>query len=118
MRLPRVRITVRRLMAAVVAVAVIIWGFQVWRRAEFYRWKTRYHDRMYRSRVIHVAEGSKVADPDELAELTRRWVAYHSDLRDKYEIASRKPWASVPPDPETPVPLSGGDRRVDLNFGP
>jgi hypothetical protein len=118
MRLPRARITVRRLMTAMVAVAVIIWGFLLWKRADFYRWKARYHDRMQRASLIAVVDGPREAGPAELASLGRQWVAYHAALREKYEDAARRPWASIPPDPPTPVPLSEGDRRVDLNFGP
>jgi hypothetical protein len=106
------------MMVLVAVVAAMIWGVLLWQRANFYRWKVRYHGQMEKSSVIAVIEGPNSASPAELTRLSQVRSAHHGALRRKYEYAAARPWEHVPPDPPDPVPLSGPGRRVDLHFEP
>lgn len=83
----RLRLTVRRMMAAVAILAILIaMGLQWWRlhqKAEYHAWG------------IVLSGNLKGPMGEELAE-------YHARLRDKYESASARPWLPVDPDPPPP----------------
>lgn len=117
MKLPRCRLTVRRMIAVVAIIALIIGVATYLMRADHYRRRARHHALMERSSVIAVVDGAKPAEQQELDELNRAWTAHHGSLRRKYEAAATRPWAYVAPDPPEPFAMSGPGRRVDLHFG-
>lgn len=92
----RPRFTVRRLMVAVAALALVlaVWAGQQRRKARFERlW--RYHDGLTGTRYI------KSYDPGTPRFRTAkgRW---HYALALKYAEAARYPWLPVAPDPPEP----------------
>jgi hypothetical protein len=94
--------TMRRWMFAVAVVAVIMSGGATLRRwaelAAEYRRAAAFHSvlaKVYRS-GSHL--GSRVEDPAE----TSRLVAHQLRLAEKYQLAARRPWLPVPPDPPEP----------------
>jgi hypothetical protein len=92
MRLPRPRFTVRRLMAAVAVVGLML-GSSTWlgRRAASFREAAISH----RAQAQH-AGGS-------LSPITGKlWGRYNEAMADKYEQAARHPWLPVAPDPPEP----------------
>jgi hypothetical protein len=101
MRLPRVRVTIRRVMVAIAVMAVV---FGVWvRRKQF----------LDRARYYADASLSPISDPpppgdDALQEWEseqarqRERVEHFERLGLKYERAARYPWLPVAPDPPEP----------------
>ena len=66
MRVPRVRLTVRRMMAVVVLVAVLMWGGQTWRRWQVYRRSAMYYAQ------VELWSGQTVAWTDRQIARARR----------------------------------------------
>jgi hypothetical protein len=104
MRLPRVRLTVRMMMAAVAVVGVLLWT-TLWLggRVRAYRWMAEYHA-AYRWKVaLPVTPGSVPRGVDFRGEVISaerdRW---HAALAAKYLRAARYPWLSVEHDPPEP----------------
>ena len=95
MGLPRVRFTVRRMMVAVAAVALMSYGVVLWRRASEYRGRAD----SYGIRVIMVDSG---LSPDDLERKNRRLNEYYESMQRKYDRAARYPWLPVAPDPPEP----------------
>jgi hypothetical protein len=130
MRLPRVRFTVRRLMIAVAIVGVLLAaGLEArWMHRKYREYATRaslhsYCERLYsewassdikkeadrRSKfekngqagfddwVLHLADyyGRRAAKET-------LWANYHARMKSKYEVAMRRPWLPVEPDPPEP----------------
>jgi hypothetical protein len=104
MSLPRVRFTVRRLMAAVAVFGLIFWT-TLWlgKRTRAYQWMAEYH-------AAHRWTAPMVGPPwtaprgvDSRGEVISaerdRW---HAALAAKYLRAARYPWLSVEPDPPEP----------------
>jgi hypothetical protein len=89
-----------------------------WSRIPEYKTRAQNHANMLRAHVIAIREPSHTASPAELAELNRKWTAYHATLKRQYERAMSFPWSWMPPDPLDPVPLSDKrtGREVDLNY--
>ena len=104
MKLPRVRLTIRRLMIAVAIVAMLA-GIAIEisrRRARFHELAVHYR-RMERNtfhRGYYIS-----ATLEEFEEYSRRWPRlkpYYTEMTGKYELAERRPWMPVAPDPPEP----------------
>jgi hypothetical protein len=103
MRVPRVRFTVRRMMAAVAIVAVLLGWIQMRKRWEELR-------ELYEGRcVIHAAHeylerdgGVDVFSGIGVVKPNAERATYHARMRGKYERAARYPWLTVEPDPPPP----------------
>ena len=99
MPLPRVRLTIRRLMVAVAVVAVLIAGGDLVRKAIIY------------NRLARAYAMPKYVSPPAEWPATRRealtrfntaWEAYDVAMSRKYEYAACHPWLPVAPDPPEP----------------
>jgi hypothetical protein len=120
-KVPRVRITVRRMMIAVAVVGLLL-GVVDWlslnHRASIYRRKAEAAARMERKfREIDAmdpvsrARAAKEAE-ENYQEITHSWLAnpvwtrelidYFAAMRTKYEHAAENPRLAVPPDPPQP----------------
>jgi hypothetical protein len=93
MRLPRVRFTVRRLMASVAIVAFILWAERLLRLPREYRDRAGYYSQCEFDASGRLAPGN----PRDRAVVDH----YHS-LHEKYERAARYPWLPIAPDPPEP----------------
>jgi hypothetical protein len=127
MKLPRVRITVRALMATVAIVAAVSGATALGRRREGYReradanaeqeraWGNRAEQsESWAATCLREARGDGFISSlyDELMDDARRYQkeaaserrreAYHARLRRKYEHAASRPWLNVAPDPPEP----------------
>jgi hypothetical protein len=122
MRLPRVRITVRRTMLLVSASALVFAATTYQQKALWCRERARSHSR--RSLVYDIASKGQdailVGDPidgvtggyfmqtpnaaeTEADKATMHRIAqYHADLSSKYERAASRPWLPLDPDPPEP----------------
>ena len=95
MRLPRMRFTVRRMMAVVALVAL---GFaSPSLKRQWSDWGREYEAEAVRYRWFAWDRRQGGSDLD------RRKAAYYDRMAEKYERAARYPWLSVPPDPPEPV---------------
>ena len=109
MRLIRVRFTVRRMMVAVVFVAVILWGFRLRQLAAHYRYQVERCEGGLRSRGVMCYFPNKRSSPEEekirekaFDDWLDRRDAYYAKMKLKYERAARYPWLPVAPDPPVP----------------
>src|SRR5918998_6189285 len=114
MRLPRFRLTLRRLMVAVAAVAIsIASGIEanrLWRLRDDYRARVAYHTRRENEErqnlsVIEYVRNEGIEEHPRtpvIEEVARLRVEYHADLKQKYQRAATRPWESVQPDPDDP----------------
>lgn len=105
MRLPRVQLTVREMMFAVVVFALVQWVIISMRQ-----WSAIYHQR---------AEAyASLADPRAFSGSRVEWLAerecdkWASEMEKKYRRAARYPWLSVEPD--TPPPNNAYDHEISL----
>jgi hypothetical protein len=113
MRLPRVRLTVRRLIIAAGVVEAAAGAEALRRRAEGFRELARYHASeevalLGQARLWESGPGVGCADiapdatPEESARACRRRAAYEAGLSRKYGRAAARPWLPVAPDPPEP----------------
>src|SRR5947209_518836 len=122
MWMPRIRFTVRRMMAAVVIAALALGGERVRRHREWCIERAKVHGFEAESYALYGDEDlyEPSFDPSTTAEEMERQAAvrrkneadeaslrrskstYHSALRAKYERAARYPWLPVAPDPPEP----------------
>ncbi len=95
MPLPRVRFTVRRMMAGVAVAGFLIWGIRLRRLAVDYR---------ERAGLYGVSEVIFRRSEMSWPSLKRKteYLRYLHDLREKYEYAARHPFLLVAPDPPEP----------------
>jgi hypothetical protein len=94
MRSPRVRFTVRGLMVAVAAAAILIGAETMRRRSERFRGMAERFGLLERAcRLFYWGPDTPVDNPKAF---------YYADLRRKYERAARRPWLPVAPDPPEP----------------
>ena len=107
MRLPRM--TTRRWMAAVAAVAFAIAAGQMWRRSIQYVGRAARYAKMERYVRECAAIESKINPTDRPPRCRPAnrgglpvMIAHFADLRRKYEHAARYPWLPVEPDPPEP----------------
>jgi hypothetical protein len=106
MRLPRVRFTVRRLMVAVAAVALAIFGVQMGlRRAEYLerlRWVEGAELQARRAADIKLDEKMAALDKVHDRAYFLKMAEHHAARKRIYQYASSHPWMSVPPGPFEP----------------
>jgi hypothetical protein len=104
MRVPRVRFTVRRLMAVVAVLAVLLGAgaevVRLARLAEDYRQRAKYFVAAEDVRNLTVA-AERMVDPGA-ARKPDRIAAHYAQLRRRYERAAARPWLPVAPDPPEP----------------
>jgi hypothetical protein len=99
MKLPRVRLTLRRMMIAVALAAIGCWIVaDIERRSHFRRLAEYHSSKMYPDIACNAGglyiEGEGIVSQDR--------VLWHRALHDKYERAVRRPWLSVEPDLPAP----------------
>jgi hypothetical protein len=114
MRLPLVRVTVRRMMLAVAIVAMTLEGSIVWNRYTYchnraatltaqvaylrgFAAKAPSPKAVIRGFVIELRPGTPPVPAT--GETIREWTAYLEALAQKAERESRRPWLPVEPDP-------------------
>ena len=115
MRLPRFRFTVRRMMAVVAIVGLMIAVGVVYRRAVFFRERTRHHtDEVWRHSWFameqmgmayrRALEGDNLSAGLHKDEAQREWemVSHHRGWGMRFEAASWRPWLPVEPEPAEP----------------
>lgn len=115
MRIPRARITVRRLMIAVAVLGILLWSTivpLVRRRSErfagrayFCRMTARQLRQAYKdypNEPFGYRHGPEFAATPSLKLV---WAKYFDGLAAKYERAAERPWLPVAPDPPYPEPL-------------
>jgi hypothetical protein len=119
MRLPRVRFTVRRMMVATAVLAISlfsgIWLTRIGHLTGMYEQRALYHAEQERAtrlaientldhfrRVVKDPEKDPVFQHLSRLQITNPRADYHAALREKYEVASRRPWRPVAPDPPPP----------------
>jgi hypothetical protein len=107
MRLPRVRFTVRRLMAAVAAVAVGLASYEAGRRWSSHRRRCltavaghQWAAEMFRARLRNNASAFYPTAAD--LRWANRRAEYHERMERKWAQAATRPWESVAPDPPEP----------------
>jgi hypothetical protein len=101
MKLPRVRVTVRRLMIAVAVVGIVL-GPLVYlgQRSRRFGQISRVHVRAMSDGAIEAAKLKRRGDPR--AKLAYARADYHQAMWLKYFHAARYPWLPVEPDPPVP----------------
>jgi hypothetical protein len=119
MRLPRVRFTVRRMMVATAVLAISlfsgIWLTRMGRLAGIYEQRALHHAQQERAtrqaiedQLAHIQRIARYPEKDpsylHLQQLQHKNPSadYHAAMSDKYELASRRPWQPVTPDPPPP----------------
>jgi hypothetical protein len=107
MRLPRM--TTRRWMIAVAIVAIGFGALILVHRSRSYAALAALHADAENEcrRIVEAAEGFALDAPIwrgwvTNARRSRRLLPYHAALRRKYDLASRRPWFAVEPDPPQP----------------
>src|SRR3954464_961716 len=99
MRMPRVRFTVRGMMAAVAIVGALS-GCLIERHTRFRRMAAQHANQKSRPWPSHTLGGDAEVDRYMLRMIGKyRW---HDRLEPKYERAARYPWLPVAPDPPEP----------------
>lgn len=130
MRMPRFRITIRR-MIIVVALAALIINVEVMRRFRAHCQREAFYHRVlcqkYDRELEQAEEFLQILPPNSLPNQTgfassivfkiglpprtftmsdvnrlQRLVIYHDLMRRKYELAANRPWRSLTPDPPEP----------------
>jgi hypothetical protein len=115
MKLPRMRFTVRRLMLAVLAAAIAIQGWVLWRRSAGFANMVVNHERKLRNHIFNrkmVYVTHVGGEPDFSRELPpvreadRAYldlkIKHEEQLVSKYRRAMAFPWISVESDPPEP----------------
>src|SRR5690348_11927448 len=111
MRWPRVRFTIRRMMVAVAALAVVISGcleaIRLKRRRDLFLTAASLHaqselytlnlERSYRVMAEQRKNQASVC-LDQAAKLAKT-AGYHATLKRKYQRAASHPWVAIVPDP-------------------
>jgi hypothetical protein len=107
MQLPRM--TTRRWLIAVAVVAVCLGSGILITRSRSYAALCAFHAEGEKEcrRIVEAFEGRRLdaavwKDWIAHARRARRLLPYHAALRRKYELASRRPWLPVEPDPPEP----------------
>lgn len=106
MRLPRVRFTVRRMMVAVAAIAILCGAMMLAERRVRFGRIAEHHRLNARDYTFDKEEGMYMADPGSY---------WHKVLHEKYRRAASRPWLSVEPDPPWPD-QHRYDRAIDRLF--
>jgi hypothetical protein len=102
--MPRFRLTVRRLMAAIAVVALALGlATMLKRSADFRALAAEQADAEAMS--LSYADEARGANGDrQRVARGEQMAAYHRALRIKYEYAARYPWITPEPDPPIPEP--------------
>ena len=100
--MPRLRFTVRRMMALIAVVAILFAGVvaSLRRRAEFLTLADRY---AFREFVLANLPNGLASDSRTDGSATTARASYYAGLKAKYDRAARYPWLPVctdPPEPE------------------
>src|SRR3954452_10002095 len=98
MRFPRVQFTVRRMMVAVMVVAIALAAVPLKRRSDEFRRRAAVH-----AWLSQPGGGSYMGDLDQLRREVEMFRRYHSGMRRKYEYLAWHPWLSADPDPPPPA---------------
>ena len=98
MRVPRMRFTVRWMMAAVTVVGSVCWSAVMVVRRETYLEEASQHE------VNEKVYRGELPTCFNIGTMTERLVVaeFHARLKQKYERAARYPWLFVAPDPPDP----------------
>jgi hypothetical protein len=88
--------TTRRWMVAVAMIAFAIESVKIGERWLSYRQRAVYHARLAETGMDLAPSG------DAALILSPRDIAYHGELKVKYERAATRPWLPVEPDPPPP----------------
>ena len=102
MRLPRVRLTVRRLMVAVAVVALCLTAWSYWDRRDERYFEFAVKAMSHTTLAVAYETGRPIGSLRERARVNPRKAAYHAALARKYEYAASRPWLPVLPDPPEP----------------
>jgi hypothetical protein len=106
MRLPRVRLTMRRLMTAMAIVALMLgeyhWLDRMGRRRDAFLRRAEYHRRLLCNYVEFPGHGPELGR--QLQARYERIRAWHATMERTYFRVAARPWESVPPDPPCPEP--------------
>jgi hypothetical protein len=99
-RLPRLRITLRTMMAVVAALA-IGFGITVWtaRRAARFRALRDHHRVLFRRNYFPIGKVD-LNTPEDASRRDRAW--YHYQMAKKYTTAALHPWLPIEEDPSEP----------------
>jgi hypothetical protein len=104
--------TTRRWMIVVAIVAVGVGAGMLIMRSRSYAALAALHAESENEcrRIVEADEGNRLdaaiwKDWIAYARRSRRLLLHHAALRRKYELASRRPWLPVEPDPPAPDPL-------------
>jgi hypothetical protein len=119
MPLPRVWVTVRRMMVAVAVAALILYGEGLWRRHDKYERRAainatyaRQFREAFEKRSLYVFAFQHGPVFAATPVLRLKWAEYHENFAGKYKRAASRPWERVPPDPLPPeifLPSSFGN---------
>ncbi len=104
MRLPRAKVTVRRMMIAVAVIALVQWVVSMRQRSAIYHQRAEAYAWLAGDKAF---SGSLA---DLLAE--RECDKWAREMEKKYRRAARYPWLSVEPD--TPPPNNTYDHEISL----
>jgi hypothetical protein len=120
MRIPPVRITIARMMAAVAIIALLLGAVAILRHRAHFQRLADFHAQA--ARQIRPDRGG-IFGPDgaftHLALGDPKLADYHQDMAGKYERAARKPGLPVAPDPPAPIPLPElTDSLLDMTSEP
>lgn len=104
--LPRRQFSLRALLVAMLVVAVIAWATALSKRAVEYRSRALAADELARQNRLIADTIAAVQTDAQSANVHQRLrvsrVAYYRRLKEKYELAARRPWLAVEPDGQPP----------------
>jgi hypothetical protein len=100
--MPRVRFTVRRLMIALVLVALVLWAEAMRRRTASFRQGAAVNAWAADTFEARLRNADAFYPREEDLRWALRRLDYHTQLRRKYERAASRPWLFVAPDPPAP----------------
>ena len=112
MKLPKITILRAMIVVAIVAIPIGFWSRAMFSRRQSYLSDAAYHARREGEerrnleafeRIRRMGEPAP-GDPSaaKMEQASRLRVAYHVELKNKYQEAAAHPWVSVPPDPTDP----------------
>ena len=93
-RLPRLRLSLRWMMALVAVVALGLWVERMRELSQIYEMTSR----SYESLCLPVFSVDTALPAGEIEDWERRYREYQGAMREKYRRAARFPWLPVAPD--------------------
>ena len=112
MKLPRARFTVRRLMV-VVALAATVMGSVTYLKRRSVQFRAIYLKQAFKAEEWHYLWGKLETRRDSRSVNPFTKYKFHNFMAEKYDLAARRPWLPVnpdPPEPEYPVASGHGAR--------